>query len=166
MSVTNPHLYSWLICFYDAVKIQDLYEVLFAAGFTAKSRMPGIWYKPNKKSSTGRNPSQILSTAYEAFAIVMKGEPVLVKKGRPNVFEFDTPLGDRVHPTQKAVALGTELVETFTVPGQLILDPFCGGAAGFGAGAVRVQRKFLGIEANKGYADKAQVTMNEALKGL
>ena len=54
------------------------------------------------------------------------------------------------HPTPKPVALMLELIEQFTEPGELILDPYCGSGS-TGVAALRLGRRFLGIECDERY---------------
>lgn len=154
----------WAVIFFDTVMMQWLIDILIEAGFNFKSRVPCIWYKPNKRSGAGRNPSQIMTVAYESFILAAKGDPVLVQKGRPNVFVFETLLSaDRTHYTQKSSPLAEDIVTSLTVGGQVILDPFCGSGE-FGAGAIRQQRRYIGIEADPESVKKAQVNLAGALK--
>jgi site-specific DNA-methyltransferase (adenine-specific) len=55
------------------------------------------------------------------------------------------------HPTVKPLALMRWLVRLVTLPGGLVLDPFCGSGT-TGAAAVLERRRFLGIELDTGYA--------------
>jgi len=49
------------------------------------------------------------------------------------------------HPTQKPLALGRYLVETYSEPGGLVVDPYAGSGT-FGAAALELGRRFLGAE--------------------
>ena len=59
--------------------------------------------------------------------------------------------GDRVHTTQKPLSLLLEMVEQFTDPGDLVLDPFA-GASTTGVACIRLGRRFIGIERDPTYA--------------
>jgi len=64
-------------------------------------------------------------------------------------------LGDKVHPTQKPVALMRWCIAKAKVPpGGLILDPFMGSGT-TGVAAVREGRRFIGIECERRYFDVA-----------
>jgi DNA modification methylase len=54
------------------------------------------------------------------------------------------------HPTRKPLALMLALVEDFTDPGDTILDPFAGSGT-TGVAAIRLGRKFVGIERDPKY---------------
>lgn len=53
----------------------------------------------------------------------------------------------RFHEWGQDVAVFAELVQRFTAPGAIILDPFC-GAGTTGIAAVRLQRQFIGIDSD------------------
>ena len=56
------------------------------------------------------------------------------------------------HPTQKPVALIDRCLRASTNPGDLILDPFAGSAS-TGVAALRLNRKFIGCDIEREYAD-------------
>lgn len=59
-----------------------------------------------------------------------------------------------VHPTQKPVALMEYLVKTYTNEGDIVLD-FTMGSGTTGVACKHLNRKFIGIELDKGYFDIA-----------
>lgn len=70
---------------------------------------------------------------------------------------------NRVHPTQKPVALMEYLIKTYTNPGELVLD-FAMGSGTTGVACVNTGRRFIGIELNKKYYEIACKRINEALR--
>jgi len=62
--------------------------------------------------------------------------------------------GERLHPTQKPIALMLELIQLFTDPGELVIDPYCGSGT-TGAACVRLGRRFIGIEKDATWARTA-----------
>lgn len=67
----------------------------------------------------------------------------------------------RVHPTQKLVSLMAWLIEQYTQPGDLVLDPFMGSGT-TGVACVRTGRRFIGIEISEQYFKIAQRRIAEA----
>lgn len=67
------------------------------------------------------------------------------------------------HPTQKPVALMRHIVKVSTRDGGSILDPFMGSGT-TGVAAVKLGRKFIGIEIEPKYFDIACKRISEALK--
>lgn len=79
----------------------------------------------------------------------------------------------RVHTTQKPIDLMLALVADFTDPGETILDPFAGSGT-TGVAALRLGRRFVGVERKREYfdvavarlrAEEAGSTMDAALAG-
>lgn len=62
---------------------------------------------------------------------------------------------DKLHPTQKPVALIEYLIKTYSNRGELILDN-CMGSGTTAIACIRTHRNYIGFELDKGYYDKAQ----------
>ena len=69
------------------------------------------------------------------------------------------------HLTPKPVSLMLELVELFTDPGDVILDPFCGSGT-TGVACLRLGRRFIGIERDEKYARVATERLEAEVRGL
>lgn len=72
---------------------------------------------------------------------------------------------DRFHTTQKPLALMLELVEQFTDPDDLVLDPFAGSGT-TGVACLRLGRRFIGVERDAAYARKARARLDAEVRGL
>jgi hypothetical protein len=59
------------------------------------------------------------------------------------------------HPAQKPVSVMLWLVNALTLPGELVCDPFCGSGT-TGIAAVRLVRRFHGIETNAEYLELSE----------
>ena len=64
------------------------------------------------------------------------------------------------HPTQKPIALIDRCIRASTNPGDLVLDPFAGTASA-GVAALRVGRRFIGVEMDKNYAEIGEKRLSE-----
>ena len=62
---------------------------------------------------------------------------------------------NRLHPTQKPVELLEYLVKTYSNEGETVLDN-CMGSGSTGVACMNTNRKFIGIELDKGYFDIAE----------
>ena len=71
---------------------------------------------------------------------------------------------DQLHPTQKPVALLEYLIKTYTNEGETVLD-FTAGSFTTGVAAVNTNRKFIGIELDKGYFDIGVDRIKETMNG-
>ena len=80
--------------------------------------------------------------------------------------EFDVvDLKNRLHPTQKPVALLEYLIKTYTQEGETVLD-FTFGSCSTGVACLNTNRKFLGVEMDDKYFDIGVNRMQEAsMKG-
>lgn len=73
--------------------------------------------------------------------------------------------GRKAHSTQKPEALLHRVVLASSDVGDLVLDPFCGSGT-TGAVAVRLGRRFLGIETDPGYVALAQARIDATAGGI
>ena len=72
-----------------------------------------------------------------------------------NYIYFTVPnKDDRIHPTQKPVALIQYLIRTYSNEGDTILDN-CMGSGTTAIACIKEKRNFIGFELNKEYYDKA-----------
>ena len=67
-----------------------------------------------------------------------------------NVLEYGLDEGQKIHPTQKSVALMEYLIKTYTNPGDTVLDN-CMGSGTTGVACVNTGRNFIGIEKDEKY---------------
>ena len=72
---------------------------------------------------------------------------------------------NRLHPTQKPVALLEYLIKTYTNEGETVLDN-CMGSGSTGVAAVNTNRKFIGIELDNKYFEIAKQRINNAVFSL
>lgn len=115
---------AFCVWWYGPTWHQTVLTTLREAGFHVDD-IPAIWTKPGT-ASPAANPEVYLNRGYEPFFICRKGRPVLRKRGRSNVFDYPSPRGNRVHPTERPVELIVDILETFVYPGASVLVPFLG----------------------------------------
>ena len=90
--------------------------------------------------------------------------------GLPGVYAYQIATdrngtGDRVHTTQKPLDLMLRLVELFTDPDDIVLDPFAGSGT-TGVACLRLGRRFIGIERSEEYAALATARLEAEAQGL
>jgi site-specific DNA-methyltransferase (adenine-specific) len=81
---------------------------------------------------------------HEAAYLLIKGNPAFPASPLPDVMDW-TYTGNKLHPTQKSIHILKPLIDSFTQPGELVLDPFAGSGSTCVA-AQRTGRQYLGIE--------------------
>lgn len=69
---------------------------------------------------------------------------------------------EKIHPTQKPVTLLKKLIEIFTDPGDVVIDPVAGSGTTLVA-ALELNRKAYGFEIKKEYYTKAKVLIENVL---
>ena len=81
---------------------------------------------------------------------------------------------ERIHPTQKPVPLFIQILEKYSKPGDLVLDPFLGSGT-TAIACLRTGRHFIGIEKHEPYfimaqeridKERAQVRLFDTLGGV
>ena len=70
-----------------------------------------------------------------------------------NIFEYKKDTNN-IHPTQKPIALLENLIKIFSNEGETVLDFACGSAS-TGIAAIKCGRKFIGIELDNNFYNKA-----------
>lgn len=85
-------------------------------------------------------------------------------KYKSNILKYSKPY-QGLHPTQKPVLLLEDLIQTYSNPGELILD-FTMGSGSTGEACWNTKRRFIGIEKNLEYFNIAQARLREHQKQL
>jgi site-specific DNA-methyltransferase (adenine-specific) len=67
--------------------------------------------------------------------------------------------GNKLHPTQKPVSALAQLIRSFTLPDELVLDPFAGSGSTCAA-ALLTDRKYIGVELDAEYHQAASLRMD------
>lgn len=106
----------------------------------------GVWIKRNGAPQfTGDRPG----TGWEAIAFLhRRGKKHWNGGGRHGVYDIPKISGE--HPTQKPVSLFRQFAADFSDEGETILDPFMGSGT-TGVAALKLGRKFVGIERDREY---------------
>jgi site-specific DNA-methyltransferase (adenine-specific) len=127
---------AFAISFYGWPKV----DLFFAAWKQSGFRIAGhIVFRKRYASKTA-----FLQYRHEAAYLLVKGNPAFPAAPLPDVMDW-TYTGNKQHPTQKSIHILKPLIEAFTNPGALVLDPFAGSGSTCVA-AQRTERDYLGIE--------------------
>ncbi|WP_058912039.1 DNA methylase [Entomohabitans teleogrylli] len=95
-------------------------------------------------AKTYASKSAFVSYQHESAYLLAKGRPTLPANPLPDVLPWKYT-GNRHHPNEKPVSSLRPLIESFSMPGGIVLDPFAGSASTCVAAALS-RRRFVGIE--------------------
>ena len=156
----------WFLSFCQAEAVERWRVALTANG--AKWVRAMVWVKPDSAPQiSGDRPAQ----GYESIATAWCGGGRMSWNGggKRGVFthtKHDPGRGhggaSNDHPTQKPIALMSELVHLFSNEGQTVADPFMGSGT-TGVACVQLGRAFIGIERERRYFDLACERVDAAL---
>jgi site-specific DNA-methyltransferase (adenine-specific) len=133
------------VSFYGWPQADQFLVAFRAAGF----RVVGHLAFPKRYTST----TKFLRYQHECAYLLAKGWPREPADTIGDVVDWAYS-GNKLHPTQKPISVLLPLVETFSVPAGLVLDPFAGSGSTLLA-AKMLGRSYLGIELDAGYHEAA-----------
>jgi len=132
---------SYCVCFYGWGKIDLFFRAWIDAGFRPIGHL--VWHK-GYASYRG-----FVNARHEQAYILAKGRPRQPSKPIDDVQPWEYS-GNRLHPTEKAVSILTPLIESFSHPDDVVLDPFAGSGSTLVAAAL-AGRSAVGIELEEKY---------------
>lgn len=135
----DTHAYFWI----DIKAISTIIKMLTSIGFVVEP-IPLVWTK-NIPGQTN-HPQSRWASGYEACLFCRKGSRALLKQGQSNVLHYDVvPSSKKIHPVEKPTNLLRQLIESSTVPGEIVLDCF-GGSGSTAEASLQLGRDFRLIE--------------------
>jgi DNA modification methylase len=134
-----------MLCFYGWTKVDEFFAAWKDAGFQPVGH---IVFRKEYSSK-----SRFLSYRHEQAYLLAKGRPPLPKQPIADVIDMPYS-GNKMHPTQKPVAALAQLIRSFTLPNELVLDCFAGSGSTCAA-AMLTSRKYIGIEMDRAYYEVA-----------
>lgn len=152
----------WALVFSDAEAIHRWRADLEGAGM--RYVRTGAWVKPDPMPQfSGDRPC----VGFEPCTITHAQGPMRWNGGgKAAVWTYNTAKGDAQerpdHPCPKPLPLMRTLIEQFTDPGDLILDPFMGSGTTLRA-AKDLGRRAIGIEVNEAYCKVAVERLRQAV---
>lgn len=133
------------IMFYSWTKVDTFFAAWKSAGFRPVGH---IVFRKTYASKT-----RFLNYRHEQAYLLAKGRPPLPAKPIADVIDMPYT-GNKLHPTQKPVQALAPLIRSFSLPGELVLDPFAGSGSTC-ATASLCGRRYLGIELDPAYFEQA-----------
>ena len=127
------------------------------------------------KENCPYNPQMVSGIPYEmkqgrgGDAVVREGsrtgQNIITKNSGtryPNAIQKFNSDKEKLHPTQKPIALLEYLIKTYTNENDTVLD-FTMGSGSTGVACKNLNREFIGIELDKNYFDMAKKRIEEIL---
>ncbi|MGY0160683.1 DNA methylase [Edwardsiella tarda] len=130
-----------MVSFYGWNRVDRFMAAWKAAGFSVVGHLVFTKTYTSKTAYVGYR--------HECAYILAKGRPSLPQKPLPDVFGWKYS-GNRHHPTEKPVTNLQPLIESFTRPNAIVLDPFAGSGSTCVA-ALQSGRRYIGIELMEQY---------------
>ena len=131
----------FMVSFYGWTQVDKFFDAWRSAGF----RIVGhVVFRKQYTSKT-----RFLQYQHEQAYLLAKGNPALPSQPIPDVIDMPYS-GNKLHPTQKPIPTLKPLIESFTKPGNLVLDPFCGSGSTLLAAKI-LKRHYFGIELDANY---------------
>ena len=146
---------SFAVSFYGWPMADRFMQAYRAAGF----RVVGHLMFPKTYASSTR----FLRYQHEAAHLLTKGNPAQPEKPIGDVIPWQYS-GNKLHPTQKPLSALATLVEAFSKPGDMVLDPFAGSGSSLLA-AKMLGRSYVGIEMDAKYYGIAAHRLQEERSG-
>ena len=147
---------SFCISFYGWNRIDAFHSAWTRAGFSLAGHI--VWHK--RYASNAR----YLEYRHEQAYLLVKGKPRTPAAPLSDVQPWEYS-GNRLHPTEKAVGILRPLVETFSRPSAIVLDPFAGSGSTLVAAAL-AGRNYIGIELERRYCQIADKRLAGAARYL
>jgi len=129
------------ISFYGWSKADRYLRAWREVGFRPVGHL--VWIKSYASASA------FLEYRHEQAYLLAKGQPKRPVSPISDVQEWNYT-GNCLHPTQKPVLALLRLVRAFSLPGEVVLDPFCGSGSVLLA-AKLLGRRYIGIELREDY---------------
>lgn len=146
-----PKVRGWAIIFCAKQDISYYWKYFEKHDFKAIDVI--VWQKPDPLPLNGKTK---MLNAWEGAIIGKRNGAVFSGFCTHNIFKHQAPKGkDRLHPTQKPLALFRKLIELTTKEHDIVLDIFMGSGT-TAAACIQTNRNFIGFETEKEYCLKAR----------
>lgn len=144
----------FLVSFYGWHRADEFFAAWKQAGLYPVGHL--VWTKGYGSNANGAG---FLEYRHECAYLLAKRRPVCPRLLLPDVLPWEYT-GNRRHPTEKPLSGIRPLIEAFSRPGDIVLDPFAGSGT-TAAAAAEQDRRYIAIELEARYCTGAR----ERLRG-
>ena len=134
------------VSFYGWHKVDTFFAAWKEAGFRPVGHLVFVKRYASKE--------RFVAYTHEAAYLLAKGEPEKPHTMLKDVLAWHYT-GNARHPTEKPITAMMRLVDAFSYPGDIVLDPFVGSGT-TAVAAKRLRRRYIGIDIEPVYAVTAQ----------
>lgn len=142
------------VSFYGWNRVDTFFAAWRAAGFRIAGHL--VFAKPYA-SKAG-----LVKYQHESAYLLAKGRPAVPAEPIADVLPWQYS-GNRHHPTEKPLSCLRTLINTFTRPGDTVLDPFAGSGSTCVA-ARELGLRYIGIEIDATYYAAARARLRSPLR--
>lgn len=146
---------SLCVSFYGWTQTDRFFAAWKAAGF----RIVGHITFPKRYTST----TKLLRYQHESAYLLAKGSPAAPENAIGDVIDWGAYTGNKLHPTQKPISILLPIIQSFTKPGDLVLDPFVGSGSTLAA-AMMCGRRSIGFEIDEQNARVAEQRLSRMVR--
>lgn len=144
---------------------EQQFEIINAARKAGFKNYINLVYRKATSPQVLKANMRIVGNAEYALVLYRDKLPMFNNKGRMvmNIQDWPRNTGaPKVHPTQKPIALLENLIDLFTEPGDVVIDP-CAGSGSTLVAAENLNRKAYGFEIKKEYCYAFEQEMRPAV---
>jgi adenine-specific DNA-methyltransferase len=136
----------FVVSFYGWHKVDRFFAAWKEAGFSPVGHLVFVKRYASKE--------RYVAYSHESAYLLAKGNPKTPHMMLRDVLEWQYT-GNERHPTEKPLITMMLLVEAFSHPGAIVLDPFVGSGT-TAVAAKKLGRRYIGIDIEPVYAQQAQ----------
>ena len=150
---------------YQPLKVHEIISVFGDAPTSYSKNKPLTYYPQHTAGKPYQQKSGKQKTTHENSTVRSPIEQVVTTntgQRKPRTIIQFSPDKQKIHPTQKPIALLEYFIKTYSKENDTILD-FTMGSGSTGVAAKNLNREFIGIELDKNYFDIAKKRIEEIL---
>jgi len=154
----KPNGANFLVANYQPLKVHEIISVFGNAPTSYSKNKPMIYNPQETKGLPYKQKSGKQKTEKENSTVRSKIEQVVTNNlgtRKPRTIIQFAPDKEKIHPTQKPVALLEYLIKTYTNENDTVLD-FTMGSGSTGVACKNLNRNFIGIELDQNYFNIAK----------
>ena len=154
----KPSGANFLVANYQPLKVHEIISVFGNAPTSYSKNKPMVYNPQETKGSPYKQKSGKQKTEKENSTVRSKIEQVITENNgtrKPRTVIHFSNDKEKLHPTQKPVALLEYLIKTYTNENEVVLD-FTMGSGSTGVACKNLNRDFIGIELDEKYFNIAK----------